>query len=89
VLQNAARGINHLVASAQINGYEWVFIDTAPTTSPRLTQCGRDRARRGAGVNPVVAHETLADEMRLLQLSINCVNVSATFRRNESFRDRA
>jgi chromosome partitioning protein len=31
-LQNAARGINHLVASALINGYEWVFIDTAPTT---------------------------------------------------------
>src|ERR1700730_15863765 len=32
VLQNAARGISHLVAGAQINGYEWVFIDTAPTT---------------------------------------------------------
>jgi len=31
-LQNASRGINPLVASALINGYEWVFIDTAPTT---------------------------------------------------------
>jgi chromosome partitioning protein len=32
VLQSAASGINRLVASALINGYEWVFIDTAPTT---------------------------------------------------------
>jgi chromosome partitioning protein len=32
VLQNAASGINRLVANALLNGYEWVFIDTAPTT---------------------------------------------------------
>lgn len=32
VLQSAARGINRLVASALLAGYEWVFIDTAPTT---------------------------------------------------------
>jgi chromosome partitioning protein len=32
VLQNAASGINRLVASALLYGYEWVFIDTAPTT---------------------------------------------------------
>jgi chromosome partitioning protein len=32
VLQNAAQGINRLVASALLNGYQWVFIDTAPTT---------------------------------------------------------
>jgi chromosome partitioning protein len=31
-LQNAARGINNVVASALVSGYEWVFIDTAPTT---------------------------------------------------------
>jgi chromosome partitioning protein len=31
-LQNAAQGLNRLVASALLNGYEWVFIDTAPTT---------------------------------------------------------
>lgn len=31
-LQNAAQGINRLIASAELNGYEWVFIDTAPTT---------------------------------------------------------
>src|SRR5262249_48331026 len=31
-LRNAARGINHIIAGALINGYEWVFIDTAPTT---------------------------------------------------------
>jgi chromosome partitioning protein len=31
-LQNAAHGIDRLVASAQIAGVEWVFIDTAPTT---------------------------------------------------------
>jgi chromosome partitioning protein len=32
LVRSAARGINHLVAGALINGYEWVFIDTAPTT---------------------------------------------------------
>jgi chromosome partitioning protein len=32
VLRNAAQGINRLVASALLNGYQWVFIDTAPTT---------------------------------------------------------
>jgi cellulose biosynthesis protein BcsQ len=32
VLQNAAQGINRLVASALLNGYQWMFIDTAPTT---------------------------------------------------------
>jgi chromosome partitioning protein len=32
VLQSAAQGINRLVASALLAGYEWVFIDTAPTT---------------------------------------------------------
>src|SRR6202050_3389168 len=32
MLQNAAQGINRLVASALLAGYEWVFIDTAPTT---------------------------------------------------------
>jgi chromosome partitioning protein len=31
-LRNAAQGIDRLVASAQIDGAEWVFIDTAPTT---------------------------------------------------------
>jgi chromosome partitioning protein len=31
-LQNAAQGVNRIIASAQIAGYEWVFIDTAPTT---------------------------------------------------------
>jgi chromosome partitioning protein len=31
-LQNAARGIDRLIGSAQFNGIEWVFIDTAPTT---------------------------------------------------------
>jgi chromosome partitioning protein len=31
-LQSAARGIDRLVASAQIEGVDWVFIDTAPTT---------------------------------------------------------
>ena len=31
-LQNAARGIDRLLTFAQLNGYEWVFIDTAPTT---------------------------------------------------------
>jgi len=31
-LRNAAQGIDRLVASAQIDGVEWVFIDTAPTT---------------------------------------------------------
>src|SRR5260370_433164 len=31
-LQSAAQGIDRLVASAQIGGIEWVFIDTAPTT---------------------------------------------------------
>jgi chromosome partitioning protein len=32
VLRNAAQGINRLVASALLNGYQWMFIDTAPTT---------------------------------------------------------
>jgi chromosome partitioning protein len=31
-LQNASAGINRLLASAQLNDFEWVFIDTAPTT---------------------------------------------------------
>jgi chromosome partitioning protein len=31
-LRNAANGIDRLVASAQIEGVSWVFIDTAPTT---------------------------------------------------------
>ena len=31
-LQNAAQGVNRILASAQLAGYEWVFIDTAPTT---------------------------------------------------------
>jgi chromosome partitioning protein len=31
-LRNAAQGIDRVVASAQIDGAEWVFIDTAPTT---------------------------------------------------------
>jgi chromosome partitioning protein len=31
-LRSAAQGIDRLVASAQIDGVEWVFIDTAPTT---------------------------------------------------------
>jgi chromosome partitioning protein len=31
-LQSASAGINRLLASAQLNGFEWVFIDTAPTT---------------------------------------------------------
>jgi chromosome partitioning protein len=31
-LRNAAQGIDRLVGSAQIDGVEWVFIDTAPTT---------------------------------------------------------
>jgi chromosome partitioning protein len=30
-LQNAQRGIERAVAFAQIDGFEWVFIDTAPT----------------------------------------------------------
>jgi chromosome partitioning protein len=32
VLQNAAQGINRIVASALLNGYQWVFIATAPAT---------------------------------------------------------
>jgi chromosome partitioning protein len=28
-LQNAAQGMNRILASAQLNGYQWVFIDTA------------------------------------------------------------
>jgi chromosome partitioning protein len=32
VLRNAAQGINRLVASALLAGYQWMFIDTAPTT---------------------------------------------------------
>jgi chromosome partitioning protein len=32
LLRNAAQGIDRLVGSAQIDGIEWVFIDTAPTT---------------------------------------------------------
>jgi chromosome partitioning protein len=32
VLQNAAQGINRLVASALLNGHQWMLIDTAPTT---------------------------------------------------------
>jgi chromosome partitioning protein len=31
-LQNAGQGMNRILASAQLNGYQWVFIDTAPTT---------------------------------------------------------
>jgi chromosome partitioning protein len=31
-LQNAKQGINRILASAQLNGYQWIFIDTAPTT---------------------------------------------------------
>jgi len=31
-LHSAAQGIDRLVASAQLDGIEWVFIDTAPTT---------------------------------------------------------
>jgi chromosome partitioning protein len=31
-LQNAAQGVNRILASAQLNGYRWVFVDTAPTT---------------------------------------------------------
>lgn len=31
-LRSAAQGLDRLVASAQIDGAEWVFIDTAPTT---------------------------------------------------------
>ncbi len=31
-LQNAKQGINRILASAQLNRYSWVFIDTAPTT---------------------------------------------------------
>jgi chromosome partitioning protein len=31
-LQNAARGIDRALAFAALEGYEWVFIDTAPTT---------------------------------------------------------
>lgn len=30
-LKSAARGIDRVVAFAQVEGYEWVFIDTAPT----------------------------------------------------------
>jgi chromosome partitioning protein len=30
-LQNAARGIDRLITFAELSGYEWVFIDTAPT----------------------------------------------------------
>ena len=30
-LQNAERGVDRLLTFAQLNGYEWVFIDTAPT----------------------------------------------------------
>jgi len=30
-LQSAARGIDRAVAFAAIEGYDWVFIDTAPT----------------------------------------------------------
>jgi chromosome partitioning protein len=31
-LQNAAQGVNRILASAQLAGCQWVFIDTAPTT---------------------------------------------------------
>jgi chromosome partitioning protein len=31
-LQNASQGINRILASAELNGHRWVFIDTAPTT---------------------------------------------------------
>jgi chromosome partitioning protein len=31
-LENAAQGVNRILGSALINGYQWVFIDTAPTT---------------------------------------------------------
>jgi chromosome partitioning protein len=31
-LQSASAGINRLLASAELHGFEWVFIDTAPTT---------------------------------------------------------
>ena len=30
-LENAARGIDSLIARAMIDGVEWVFVDTAPT----------------------------------------------------------
>ena len=30
-LQNAARGIDRALAFAMVEGFEWVFIDTAPT----------------------------------------------------------
>jgi chromosome partitioning protein len=30
-LQSASRGIDRLIVFAQLEGYEWVFIDTAPT----------------------------------------------------------
>jgi chromosome partitioning protein len=30
-LQSAARGIDRLLATAMLEGYQWVFIDTAPT----------------------------------------------------------
>ncbi len=31
-LHNAARGIDRLIATAQVEGIQWIFIDTAPTT---------------------------------------------------------
>jgi chromosome partitioning protein len=31
-LQNPAQGMNRILASAQLNGYQWALIDTAPTT---------------------------------------------------------
>jgi chromosome partitioning protein len=31
-LRSASAGINRLLASAELHGFEWVFIDTAPTT---------------------------------------------------------
>src|SRR6266536_3475014 len=60
-LENAARGIDRLLAHAMIDGVEWVFIDTAPTLwvvvqeairaaaglfrSRRRRRDGQDRAR--------------------------------------------
>src|SRR5262249_56128308 len=35
-LQSAARGIDRALAYASIEGYEWVFIDTAPTMCPAV-----------------------------------------------------
>src|ERR1700722_20100192 len=31
-LQNPAQGMNRILASAQLAGYQWALIDTAPTT---------------------------------------------------------